>query len=120
MKYEKMNKILLVSFLVLSTMFPSFSYANRITTQTIKDYCVSYYNDNTNESMMYILGIINQEEVYSALSPDKNKLFCIPEDMTYGQINDVVCHDIFVNPETLNHSVPLVVDAILNKHFPCK
>lgn len=120
---QSLIKRLSIIIIMILAMIPSYSYA-RITTPILKGYCTSYYDSTTssNESMMFIMGIIYQEEVATMIHPslkmDKYN-FCVPDEVPYGKINDIVCGDLFKFPNLSDHPVILVVGMILNNHFPC-
>lgn len=102
-----MKKILFVTLLI-----PSFVHAGFYSGNELKEQC----NKTTGS---YNRGICHGY-VSAVIDIGDNILFCLPGNVTLGQMSDLVIKYMNENPAQLHKSADSIAVSAISKDFPCK
>lgn len=102
-----MKKLILCSVLFIALPVN----ANYLSGNKLKEHCVSETFVNTGMCLGYIAGVVDSYN---------NFVFCIPSEVTMGQMRDIVKKYMHENPAKLHESAADIVASAMKKDFSCK
>ena len=94
-----------------------FKTGNDILTECSADRSQATYYQNSAYCVAYVVGVVDDEALYADFT--QKRLYCLPAEVTSGQIKDVVVASLQRHPEKRHLSAASLVAAALIEAFPC-
>lgn len=122
----KTRLFLLAVFLVIIFSFESIVKAGEVTSSELLQWCEAGLGSNSDSFDLilctsYIIGVAEgYETTLKNIYSGRDRIICVPNNVTRGQAARVVLKYLKNNPETLHYPASYQTLVALQKAFPCK